>query len=353
MHKSIRRLSMIFVGAATGMVVLGTGVSGSGHTVWIDGEKRVIMVRAATVGELLQKANITYQPGDLIYPAPDEPLKAGEAVVVRHARTVSVSLGDAPFRLVKTSAPDVGTFLSEIGVKLGPEDEVEPAMSTPLKEGSSVHVSYVKRRFWKETTVISPKVITKQDATLEKGREKVVAQGQAGTVERLMTATYVNGVLKEIKSLSTQMVKPAEPKIVAVGTKTKKTVQVAAVPPPKPVQVKVESLTFTPQAVLDNVMLTAYGPGKEHTGKSPGDPEYAITASGLRATEGRTVAVDPNLIPLGTWLYIEGYGLYRAEDTGGAVQGKKIDIYFEDDQKADRFGLKRGHKVYIIGKKKP
>lgn len=353
MHESLRRLSMMFVGALSGMVVFGAGFAGSAHTVWVDGEKHVVMARAATVGELLQKANVNYQPGDMIYPAPDEPLQDGEVIIVRHARTVSFSLGNAPIQLVQTSAPDVGTFLSEIGVMVGPEDEVEPALSTPLKDGAYVHVSYVNRRYWKETQTIPPEVITKQDQTLEKGREKVIAKGQPGTVEHIKSATYVNGVLKEIKTLSTQTVKSAEPKIIAVGTAPKKTVQVAVGPPPKPQEVRVANLSFTPQAVLENVILTAYGPGQEHTGKSPGDPQYAITASGIRATEGRTVAVDPALIPLGTWIYIEGYGLYRAEDTGSAVKGKKIDVYFEDDQKANRFGLRRGNKVYIIGKKKP
>ncbi|MGI6204817.1 MAG: 3D domain-containing protein [Anaerovoracaceae bacterium] len=51
-----------------------------------------------------------------------------------------------------------------------------------------------------------------------------------------------------------------------------------------------------------------------------------ITASGKRAAVGR-VAVDPRVIKLGTWLYIPGYGVCQACDTGGAIKGKKIDVY--------------------------
>ena len=51
-----------------------------------------------------------------------------------------------------------------------------------------------------------------------------------------------------------------------------------------------------------------------------------------------TVAVDPRFIPLGTRLYIEGYGYGVAADTGGAIKGRKIDVFFEDRQAALNWG---------------
>lgn len=55
------------------------------------------------------------------------------------------------------------------------------------------------------------------------------------------------------------------------------------------------------------------------------------TSSGATATEGRTIAVDTKVIPYGTHVYIEGYGEFVAEDTGGKwVQGNHIDIFLED-----------------------
>jgi 3D (Asp-Asp-Asp) domain-containing protein len=69
--------------------------------------------------------------------------------------------------------------------------------------------------------------------------------------------------------------------------------------------------------------------------------------------EGRTIAVDKNVIPIGWWVYIEGIGFRRAEDTGGAVKGNKIDVYYESSDYANKFGLKRGYTVYVIGPKKP
>ena len=58
-----------------------------------------------------------------------------------------------------------------------------------------------------------------------------------------------------------------------------------------------------------------------------------ITATGTQATAGRTIAVDPKVIPLGTEVVIDGQN-YIAEDTGGAIKGKKIDIFCESHEEA-------------------
>lgn len=93
--------------------------------------------------------------------------------------------------------------------------------------------------------------------------------------------------------------------------------------------------------------LTAYTNSYESTGKNPGDKGYGITASGRVAKEGLTVAVDPALIPLHSVVYIPGIGPRYAEDTGGAVKGTHIDVFFNDDQTARNFGVKQAN-VYII-----
>jgi 3D (Asp-Asp-Asp) domain-containing protein len=70
------------------------------------------------------------------------------------------------------------------------------------------------------------------------------------------------------------------------------------------------------------------------------------TASGKKAQVGR-VAVDPNVIKLGTWLYIEDYGLCEAADTGGSIKGNKIDLYMDSTDKCYDWGV-RNKTVYIL-----
>lgn len=103
--------------------------------------------------------------------------------------------------------------------------------------------------------------------------------------------------------------------------------------------------------VIERVLsttLTAYTSGYESTGKTPGHPAYGITYSGSKAEEGRTVAVDPSIIPLGSTVFIEGIGVRKAEDTGSAIKGSKIDVYMKDLDQAQNFGVKRNVKVFVL-----
>lgn len=86
---------------------------------------------------------------------------------------------------------------------------------------------------------------------------------------------------------------------------------------------------------------TAYCSCRKCCGKSDG-----ITASGTIAKEGRTVGVDTSVIPLGSTVIIAGRE-YIAEDTGGAVNGNQIDIYFDSHEEALAFGV-RYLKVEVI-----
>lgn len=71
------------------------------------------------------------------------------------------------------------------------------------------------------------------------------------------------------------------------------------------------------------------------------------TARGKLPAVGRTVAVDPKVIPLGTRLYIEGVGVRIAEDTGKKIRGKKLDLYLSSMGACTRFGV-RARNVYIL-----
>lgn len=85
---------------------------------------------------------------------------------------------------------------------------------------------------------------------------------------------------------------------------------------------------------IEDVTLTAYCPCAECCGKSDG-----ITATGTQAQQGVTIAVDPDVIPLGAWVEVDGH-VFRAEDVGGCVCGNHIDVYFDGHEMASAFGVK-------------
>lgn len=93
---------------------------------------------------------------------------------------------------------------------------------------------------------------------------------------------------------------------------------------------------------LGDFKLTAYCT----CSKCCGQWADGITATGTKATPGRTVAVDPDVIPLGSKVFINGFE-YTAEDTGGAIKGHRIDILFPSHQEALNFGVQYGE-VSII-----
>ena len=76
------------------------------------------------------------------------------------------------------------------------------------------------------------------------------------------------------------------------------------------------------------------------TGYSANDPEQGtnnITATGKEIKKGM-IAVDADIIPLGTKVEIKDMGVFTAEDTGGKIRGNRVDIYFETKSQAEKFG---------------
>lgn len=119
----------------------------------------------------------------------------------------------------------------------------------------------------------------------------------------------------------------------------------------EPVIKKEKKATSKPKAEKKN----------EHTAKTVTVKATAYTAQcegciGITKTgvdllanpDERVIAVDPSVIPLGSKVYIEGYGYAKAEDTGGAIKGNRIDIYMQHEQDALAYGVKDNIKVKIL-----
>ena len=98
------------------------------------------------------------------------------------------------------------------------------------------------------------------------------------------------------------------------------------------------------------VVATGYSAGFESTGKTPSHPSYGITYSGVkvRRDDYSTIAADLRVFPLGTILYIPGYGYGVVADKGGAIRGNKIDLYFETKQDVYKQWGKKSVDVYVV-----
>ena len=94
---------------------------------------------------------------------------------------------------------------------------------------------------------------------------------------------------------------------------------------------------------LGRFKLTAYCACSKCCGKSDG-----ITASGTKAKQGRTIAVDPKLIPYGTKVVINGR-TYVAEDCGGSIKQNRIDVFFNSHKDALNFGIQHAEVFIYVG----
>lgn len=102
---------------------------------------------------------------------------------------------------------------------------------------------------------------------------------------------------------------------------------------------------------LGEFRITHYCACQRCCGKSPDDPLYGITATGTVATEGRTIAVDPSVIPYGSMVAVEYDDgrtcYYIAEDCGGAIKGRKVDVFIADHERAKELGVVSGS-VWVL-----
>ena len=165
-------------------------------------------------------------------------------------------------------------------------------------------------------------IIRQPDPTLEKGVEETVQAGENGLKKATVRVKFEDGVKVSADVLSEVVAVHAKPQIIRVGTRDM-------------VDTSRGAMRFRGVRYME---ASAYLPTD---GSAQG-----LTATGIAAGHG-IVAVDPNVIPLGTQVYVPGYGMGLAADTGGAIVGDKIDLCMESASEAYRFG-RRTVKVYIL-----
>ncbi len=102
------------------------------------------------------------------------------------------------------------------------------------------------------------------------------------------------------------------------------------------------------------VLATGYTAGYESTGKKPNHPQYGITYSGVRVRRDKdtvsTIAADLKIFPIGTILYIPGYGYGVVADKGSAIRGHKIDLYFDTIKQVYKEWGKKEVEVQVVRK---
>jgi len=347
-HENLRLIllsGVISIAMTFMFLVLLYGTADKSVSVVVNGQETVVSTKQWVLQRLLDEQAIAIGPNDKVSMPLNAAVKDGTRVVIDKAVPVHVTV-DGKTSTYQTTAKTVQAAIESFRITLGSQDRISPSLDTAVSSGMTIRIVRVEKKVAETRHEWPFAVVTKQEPSLEKGRTKVAKSGKNGLIVKRFENVYEDGKLVSTTLVDKYIEDGKADKIVLIGTKK-----------PAP---KVQALTYSKKGVsfkakkvLKNVTLTAYTAGVASTGKSKGHPEYGITASGARVTEGRTIAVDPRVIPLGWWVYIEGIGFRRAEDTGSAIKGNKIDVYYNSEKYANRFGRKSGFTVYVLGPNKP
>jgi uncharacterized protein YabE (DUF348 family) len=259
----------------------------------------------ATVADALADAGVTLNKTDIVVPPADTRLTSGMHVYINYARRIRVRTARDETD-VFTQAATVADALNDAGFDLQPQDIITPARTKAVSNGMVVSLSTIRSVKQTEDSPIPFDTVYRDDSSQADGTTVVTQPGSDGYVHHEYSVKQVNGQQVTRQETAETIVQPT-PQVVTIGT---------YVPDPQPVTPAPDGSGNCVQAV--SVWATYY------TATSAGG---STTATGTGVYKG-IIAVDPRYIPLGTRMYVPGYGYGVAADTGGGVKGYFIDLAY-------------------------
>lgn len=207
-----------------------------------------------------------------------------------------------------TYAITVAEAIDDFDLELTPNSVIRPQEDLILGIRTTIWVDEVVRERHVEYAYIEYETIEQDDDTVEWGVKSIVQPGVTGQKKLTWEYLYLNNVYKGKDLISEEIIVEPQNEIVSVGTK--KVFR----------EMTINGDSFSYWRVMEGMHATSYDATCEGCSTR--------TATGKTLTKG-IVAVDPTVIPLGTKLYIPGYGFAAAEDVGGSIKGNRIDLGFD------------------------
>ena len=298
-----------------------------------------VSTKLKTVGDLLKDQKITLSEYDTIDHDYQTKIRNLPRAKIQISRAVPVVLKlDGTEQLLMTTKDTIEHVLENNNIALSDLDYiVNHSKEDKVSEGMEIEVVRVTEELEVKTVPVPFSSETRKNKSLSKSVVKIIQQGVKGERQLTYKTTFENG--KEVKKEVVKDILTKAPvnKVTEIGT------------------TGIKELSRGGYIRYKDVMqmqATAYTLSYSDTGKRPGDKDYGITASGRKAQRG-VIAVDPRVIPLGTKLYVESignlpdYGYAVAGDTGGAIKGNIIDLFYDTQFEAVNWG-RRNVRVYIL-----
>jgi uncharacterized protein YabE (DUF348 family) len=297
-------------------------------TVVVDGKQIIFITFQTTVGDALKKKHISIDAKDKISKNLNSKIVDNDVITIRRAVNLKVAV-DGKELNIKSAEETIGSMLNSEKIALTPEDKLIPSKESKLSEGIKVVITRIETKVITESAPINFKTVVKNDSSMLTSESKVLNQGQNGEKQITTSVVYENG--KEIcrKIIKETVTKAPIDKVMAQGTLSTISLSRGSTSVPSGQSIKVKATAY----------WAVYGVGSTYT------------SSGRKAVRDpngySTIAVDPRVIPLGTKVYIDGYGYAVAADEGTAIKGNFVDVFFDTYKEACNWGVKYVN-AYIV-----
>lgn len=277
-------------------------------------QRQTLRTKVQTVGEALQEAGITLFAADKTEPGLGAWLEPEMVIRVQRSFPVTIQV-DGRTVSTRTAQENALNVLAENGIGLIGHDYTIPGPEVTLHPNNTIQVIRVTEDFRLEDEAIPYQTVYQANDQIDIDSQGIVSAGVPGIKRQRIRVRYENGVPVD-EFVDGEWV-ASEPVNEVIGYGTKITIRTLD----------------TPDGPMEywrvvRMRVTAYTAAS--SGKPIDHPGYGITASGLPAGKG-VVAIDRNVVPWKSWLYVPGYGRAIAGDTGGGVRGRWIDLGYSDD----------------------
>lgn len=290
-------------------------------TVKVDGQTLQLSTRALTVQGALEEAGVVLHKADGYEVVGSEKFSDGATIEVVRAMPIKVwkSGRTTEYNIGRKTVRDV---LNAVGVDYEGY-QVYPALDSEAKPDMNINVISPTTQLGTDTEEIPYDVQLRNNDDLPRGRRNVVSPGQNGQVKITYRTIKVGDAVVK-RELQREVIAEPVPEIVEVGTGNNNMLET--------------SRGYVRYRSARTVEASAYTLAE---GSGTG-----LTSTGVVPYHG-IVAVDPDVIPYGTRMYIPGYGFAVAGDCGGAINGNRIDLYMDDYGDAIAWG-RRQVTMYIL-----
>ncbi len=332
---SSRRFIALMLALSTLAMATMVSVHSRAVTVTDGSESRMVLTMHIDPYKALEAAGMTMDEYDELEVSADS-----ATIRINRAMTVEVK-ADGAVTLLHMVDGTVEDALAKANITVGHYDTINVPTDTAISEGLSIVVDRVAYREYSKDEVIPFETINRPTNVLAPGRTKLFQSGANGSKTITYRETIVNGEVVETVQVSETITKNPVDKIVLKGSAYGTPLS----PAPNGITLDSKNQPVNYKTVYTAKSCTAYGTEKK--------VQYG--ASGMKLSVGK-IAVNPNIIPYGTKLWITSadgkyvYGYAIAADTGTFATGTKTfaDLYFNTYIEACLFG-RRTLNIYVIG----